>query len=101
MVTILDVDGNPIETFGAGPDSNLAGQANEHGCNIPLACCSWACLVCTCEIVKGQEYIDRIKFGEELAEIPENQVLTCIAWIKDECFTSSEKLYEVTLRKLM
>ena len=54
--------------------------------DIPLkfGCMGGSCSACKCEVVKGQEHIDREGIGKQVyKDVKENEILTCIATFKD------------------
>ncbi len=100
FIRVLDKDWNELNVFQADKESSLAWQANKHNCNIMIACGSWACMVCACEIVKGEEYIDKEKFWKQLINPWDNRILSCIAGVKDE-FLNKDWYYEIVIKKLL
>lgn len=56
----------------------------DKGISIPYACKWGACNACQCKVNKWMEYIDRDLISEALIPVDEDQLLTCVGWVKDE-----------------
>lgn len=100
FIKILNNAWETINEFQANGDISISSQANQHDCDIAIACRSGACLVCSCEIVQWAEYIDHQKFGRQLAVPSKWQILSCISGIKDE-YLNKPWRYEIILKKLI
>lgn len=48
------------------------------------ACQTWICRACMCNIEKGGEYIDKNFKNESWFPLRDEEVMTCIAWIKKD-----------------
>ncbi len=100
FIKVQDKDWNILSSFEAEQDVSILWQSNHRNCEIPLACGSWACMVCACKVISWNEYIDFEKFGKQLINPWDNVILSCVAWIKDEYF---EKYwyFEVVIQKII
>lgn len=85
-ITVQTPDWNVLWTFEAEKWKMITVLATENGVEIPMSCGAWACGLCLCEIVEWWEFID--KWNGFMA-LEDNQVLTCIATIKDDCFDNN------------
>lgn len=64
----------------------ITEMASTNDVEIPFSCGAGACGLCMCEVIEGREIINDAFLSHPLMELEENQVLTCIASIKDEYF---------------
>lgn len=85
-ITVQTPDWNVLWTFEAEKWKLLTTLATEHNVEIPMSCGAWACGMCLCEILEWWEFIDKWNWFMALED---NQVLTCIATIKDDCFDNN------------
>jgi ferredoxin len=75
-------------------------MAEDHDFEMPVSCCSGACFVCACAIKEWAELVDIAKLSVPLVDIDEDQVLSCVGWVKPSAF--SDGLYHrIVLQKLM
>ncbi|MCS6982603.1 MAG: 2Fe-2S iron-sulfur cluster-binding protein [Candidatus Absconditabacterales bacterium] len=82
-ITVLNADGSLCCSFAGVMGESLAQQANNHGANIPLACCAGACSVCACYVLEGRDNIDHELLGTQLTTLDtDDQICSCIAGIK-------------------
>lgn len=80
-ITILTKDWAELWTFPAEKGEFITTLATKNGIEIPMSCGAWACGLCLCEIVQWGQYIDKWNWFMALED---DQVLTCIATIKEE-----------------
>lgn len=99
-ITVQNQQWEVVSSFTGNADEVLSTQINNNNGDIAVACGSWACMVCACTILKGDEYLDKQKFWQDLAGIEENKVLTCIAGLKQQ-YCDDDKTHEVILQKTM
>lgn len=85
-ITVQAANWETLWTFNAEKWKMITALATENGVEIPMSCGAWACGLCLCEIVEWWEFID--KWNGFMA-LEDNQVLTCIATIKDDCFDNN------------
>jgi len=85
-ITVLAKDWIELWTFQAEKWKVLTTLATENWVEIPMSCWAWACGLCLCEILEWIDLINKAYSTPWFMELEENQVLTCIAAIKDECF---------------
>ena len=99
-VIIQDQQGKEVHSFAAEDHKSFVQMAEDNDIELPVSCCSWACFVCACKIRSWQEHVDIAKLSVPLVDIEEDQVLTCVWWIKSELF-SDWWYYEIVLQKLL
>ena len=85
-ITVQATDWSDLGSFEAKKWETIMSLAQANSVEIPFSCGAWACGLCLCEIVEWVEYINKAYSMPGFMELEENQVLTCIAAIKDECF---------------
>lgn len=85
-ITVQAANWETLWTFNAEKWKMITALATENSVEIPMSCGAWACGLCLCEIVEWWEFID--KWNGFMA-LEDNQVLTCIATIKDDCFDNN------------
>lgn len=84
ILSFVDKDGIQVASFPAEDRKSLNQMAEQHGIEIPMACCRGACYVCACKIKTGAEYvqIDKITSPAVLPardnEGKRKEVFTCI-----------------------
>jgi len=100
FIKVLDNSWNLVKEFKANWETSISSQANNNDCDVAVACCSGACLVCSCQVIEWMKYIDNQKFWSQLANPWDWQILSCVSWIKDE-FLSDNKKYEIVLQKII
>lgn len=98
-VKILDESNKEIFKFNAVDNDNFVEMAEREWFEIPSSCRSWACYVCAAKVIKWWEHIDIWKTWLPLVDIEEDQILSCIWWVKTACFSSDEDC-EIILKKL-
>lgn len=94
-ISILTTDWNVLWTFNAEKWEVITTLATKNNVEIPMSCWAWACGLCLCEIIEWWEFIDKWNWFMALED---NQVLTCIAKIKDECFDNGVN-WKVVLKR--
>lgn len=96
-ITVQTRDWNVLWTFGAEKWELITSMASKNNVEIPMSCGAGACGLCLCEIVQWWEFIEKWNWFMNLEE---NQVLTCIATIKDECFDNNIE-WKVVLKRMI
>lgn len=94
-ITVLWKDWVELWTFSAEKGKLITTMATENNVEIPMSCGAGACGQCLCEIIEWWEFID--KWNGFMA-LEENQVLTCIAFIKDEYFDNN-KSWKIIIKR--
>lgn len=88
-IKVLGIDWNEVGSFNAEKWKTITTLATENNVEIPMSCWAWACGLCLCEIIEWWEYINKAYTTPWFMVLEDNQVLTCIAAIKDECFDNN------------
>ena len=99
-VTIQDAEGNAVNSFMAEEGKSFLEMWEDAWIEMPYSCCSGACFVCAAKVIQWQDSVDAAKLSVPLVDVEDDQVLTCISWVKDEFF-SDGKFHEIVLQKLM
>lgn len=99
-ITVLARDWAELWTFAAEKGKVFTTLATENWVEIPMSCGAWACGLCLCEIIQWVEYINKAYSMPGFMELEENQVLTCIAAVKDECFDNNVEAIIVIKRTI-
>jgi len=99
-ITIQDSEGKTLDTFPAEQGKSFLEMSENRGIEIPYSCCSGACFVCAAKVQSGMDAVNPEQMSVPLVEVESDQVLTCIGWVKDECFTDG-KFHEIVLQKLL
>ncbi|MDH3324598.1 MAG: 2Fe-2S iron-sulfur cluster-binding protein [Candidatus Peregrinibacteria bacterium] len=90
-ITVQDSSGSKVAQFTSNNDDSIGVQAQVNGAEIPFACGgAGACGVCKCKVKKGAEHIEKDKFGDAIAPIEADEVLSCVAGIKDNAPEDAE-----------
>lgn len=84
MIIIKDSAWNVIKEINPDISKSLHKQITEAWVDIPAACYTWVCGACMCEIESWAENIDKNAFWEEWFPTWNDEVMTCIAWLKDK-----------------
>lgn len=100
QVELLNTNGESEGFFYPKQWQSFADAADESWLSLPTSCCSWACFVCACRMVEWEKDIDIWLVSVPLVDIDEDQVLTCVWWIKDSIF-SDWKFHKIVLQKLV
>lgn len=100
MIKIVDEQGDVVTVFPGHKIGSIVESGEKHGIEIPVSCQAGACFTCAARVKQGMEDIDIGKVSVPLIDTDEDQVLCCIAGIKDECFTDG-KQHEIILEKLL
>ena len=98
-ITVQWSDWTEIGSFAAKKWETIMALAQANSVEIPFSCWAWACGLCLCYIIKGWEYINKAYTTPSFMELDEDQVLTCIAAVKDECFDDENTNVEIILKR--
>jgi len=98
-ITVQWSDWAEIGSFTAKKGETIMALAQANSVEIPFSCGAGACGLCLCYIVKGWEYINKEYTTPSFMQLDEDQVLTCIAAVKDECFDDENANIEIILKR--
>lgn len=98
-ITVQWSDWTTIWSFAAKKWETIMALAQANNVEIPFSCGAWACGLCLCYIVKWWEFINKEYTTPSFMQLDEDQVLTCIAAIKDECFDNENANIEIVLKR--
>ena len=82
-LTIQNKKGEVLKTLDVSPESSLLGQIEAVGVEIPNACRTGMCGACMCQIESGDQYIVKDSKWEPAFPLWDDEVMTCIGWVKD------------------
>jgi ferredoxin len=91
-VTVRIVDGNMQELtkFVADQYKSFTQMAEHAGYEMPVSCCSGACMVCACRIIEGSEYVDPTTVSVPLIDVDDDQVLSCVGGVDTQAIQDDE-----------
>lgn len=98
-ITVQATDWSDLGSFEAKKWETIMALAQANSVEIPFSCGAWACGLCLCYIVKWWEFINKAYTTPSFMELDEDQVLTCIAAIKDEYFDDENANVEIILKR--
>lgn len=98
-ITVQWSDWTVLGSFDAKKWETIMALAQANNVEIPFSCGAWACGLCLCYIVQWWEYINKSYTTPSFMELDEDQVLTCIAAVKDECFDDENTNIEIILKR--
>lgn len=98
-ITVQWSDWTVLGSFDAKKWETIMALAQANNVEIPFSCGAWACGLCLCYIVQWWEYINKAYTTPSFMELDEDQVLTCIAAVKDECFDDENANIEIVLKR--
>lgn len=82
-VRIENAQGELIKEVNVDANRILLSQLEAAGIEIPNACRAGSCASCMCHIVQGGEHIEKSLRGEAAFPLDEDEVMTCIAGVRD------------------
>lgn len=100
QVVIETMQWEEVASFEATDHQSFVQMAADHGVEMPVSCCSWACFVCACKVKEGLKSVDIAKLSVPLVDIDEDQVLACVGGVKPEAF-SDGRFHRIVLQRLM
>lgn len=100
QVELLNAHGESEGVFFPQPGQSLAEAAEESGLSISMSCCAGACFTCACRMIQWQEDVDIGMLSMPLVDIDEDQVLTCIGWLKDYIYNDGT-FHKIVLQKII
>lgn len=98
-ITVQATDWSNLGSFEAKKWETIMALAQANSIEIPFSCWAWACGLCLCYIVKWWEFINKAYTTPSFMELDEDQVLTCIAAVKDEYFDDENANIEIILKR--
>lgn len=98
-ITVQWSDWTEIGSFTAKKWETIMASAHANNVEIPFSCGAGACGLCLCYIVQWWEYINKEYTTPSFMQLDEDQVLTCIAAVKDECFDNVNANIEIVLKR--
>jgi len=98
-ITVQWNDWTEVGSFQAKKWETIMALAQANNVEIPFSCGAGACGLCLCYIVSWWEYINKEYTTPSFMQLDEDQVLTCIAAIKDECFDDENANIEIVLKR--
>ena len=99
-VELLNTHGDSEGTFSPRIWQSFAEAADDAGLSLPRSCCAGACFTCCCRVTEWLENVDIGLLSVPLVDIDEDQILTCIWWLRDSIF-SDGKFHKIVLQKLI
>ena len=97
-ITVQATDWTDLGSFEAKKWETIMALAQANNVEIPFSCGAGACGLCLCYIIQWWEYINKAYTNPSFMELDEDQVLTCIAAVKDECFDDENANIEIVLK---
>jgi len=98
-ITVQATDWTDLGSFEAKKWETIMALAQANNVEIPFSCGAGACWLCLCYIIEWGEYINKAYTNPSFMELDEDQVLTCIAAVKDECFDDENANIEIVLKR--
>ena len=98
-ITVQWSDWTEIGSFTAKKWETIMALAQANNVEIPFSCGAGACWLCLCYIVQWWEYINKEYTTPSFMQLDEDQVLTCIAAVKDECFDDENANIGIVLKR--
>lgn len=98
-ITVQWSDWTEIGSFQAKKWETIMALAQANNVEIPFSCGAGACGLCLCYIVSWWEYINKEYTTPSFMQLDEDQVLTCIAAVKDECFDDENANIKIVLKR--
>lgn len=89
-VTLKSPDGKELIQFTANHEQTLIEQMEEKAFDMPYSCRAGSCMTCCVVVRSGIEVVDETTGGEKFIDTDEDQILTCIAGVKQESVESEE-----------
>lgn len=99
-VELLNAHGLSEWIFIPKPWQSFSEAAEDAGLYLATSCCAGACFTCCCRVNNWLDDVDIGLISVPLVDIDEDQVLTCVWWLKDTIF-SDWKFHKIVLQKLI
>ena len=84
MITIKNSNGDIIKEIDAELNKTLLKQLEAEWISLPAACYTGMCWACMCHIESWEENVDKSFRWEPWFPLADEEVMTCIAWLKDK-----------------
>ncbi len=84
MITIKNSNWEVIKKIDADLNKTLLKQLEAEGISLPAACYTGMCWACMCHIESWEENVDKSFRWEPWFPLWDEEVMTCIAWLKDK-----------------
>jgi len=84
MITIKNASWEVIKTIEADLTKTLLKQLEAEWVSMAAACYTGICWACMCQIEDGEENINKSFRWEPWFPLGDDEVMTCIAWVKDK-----------------
>ena len=93
MVTceVRDINGKNLGSFTVKGEVSLLEEAENAGVDIPSSCRMGACLACGVKIIEGKELWENASHGDQLIDIEDDLVLTCIGSVAKKYIDDSKE----------
>lgn len=91
LITVLDINDENSYNKILKRKKSILDLLLDNKIDIYYGCMGGSCSACVCEIMSGEEHIDREGLHEQIYKgIGEKDILTCIATIKESSMESGE-----------
>lgn len=88
-----------LELKGANADETIIEQLEQEAFDMPYSCRAGSCITCAVIVLKGKKHINEQLGGEKFIETDDDQILTCIAGLREESVEAEEE-YMVELEMI-
>ncbi len=99
-VEIIDNQGGLIWSFLAEDEKSFHQMAMDHDIELPVSCCSGACFVCACKVIKWLELVDVGKISVPLVDVEQDQLLSCVGGVISSALQDGG-YHKIVLQKLL
>lgn len=99
-VKIVDSSQKELVSFVASKYKSFTQMAADAGYEMPVSCCSGACMVCACRVVEWRDAVDPATVSVPLIDVEDDQVLSCVGGV-DESMIDSDDEHIVVLQNLL
>lgn len=96
--TIKDRHGNIIKQIDLDLKDTILNQAKNAGIDMSFACLAGICSSCICNIEKWEEFVDKSYRMEPGFPLWDDEVMTCIGWLKKDISLNDEASGEIVLQ---
>lgn len=96
-IIIKNKDWKILKTIDSQVWKTLLTQIKDSWVDIHYACMTWICAACMCSIEKWEKFIDKSFRNEPWFFLWDDEVMTCIAWVKKEYNDLNEEIILKTI----
>lgn len=96
-ITIKNSSWDIIKTIDAKLNQTLLKTITESWIEIYSACLNWICASCMCQIESWEQFVLKTFRNEPSFPLADEEVMTCIAKIKDEFIETNNELILKTI----